>query len=239
MIEQLLVALTALFSMSGVLWCCATVCSYLIGRRLQQAAGGKVWLHPMLTTVALLSVILFALQVPITDYRQQVAIIDWLLVMATALLAVPMYQQWQFIKQHYRAIALPLVAGSISGPLIALGILWVFSAPQKLVASSAAKSITSPLAMEVTAMIGGWPDVAAALVILTGLVGAVIGPGLFKLFNIRSDFAQGLAYGTAAHAIGTAAALTKSPRCGAIATVALCVNGVLTVVMLPIIYWLL
>jgi putative effector of murein hydrolase len=83
---------------------------------------------------------------------------------------------------------------------------------------------------------GGYPELAAVIVILTGIVGAVSCRWIFRLLSIKSQEAQGIALGTVAHAVGTALAFQISEKSGAFATLALCVNGVLTAILLPLLF---
>ncbi len=88
------------------------------------------------------------------------------------------------------------------------------------------KSITTPLAMDAAGAIGGIPSLAAIFVIITGIVGAICGPALFRLMGVHNQAAQGTALGAVSHAIGTARAISISEQCTAFATLALCVNGI-------------
>jgi putative effector of murein hydrolase len=98
------------------------------------------------------------------------------------------------------------------------------------------KSITTPLAMETTALIGGLPELAAVFVILTGIVGATFAPWLIMLTNTRSEYAVGLALGSVAHVVGTTKALSISETCGAFATLGLCINGIVTAIVMPLLF---
>ena len=81
----------------------------------------------------------------------------------------------------------------------------------------APKSVTTPVAMGITERLGGLPSLTAVLVILTGILGAMLGPILLDLLRIRDERARGLALGTASHGIGTARALQISEVAGAFA----------------------
>jgi putative effector of murein hydrolase len=99
-----------------------------------------------------------------------------------------------------------------------------------------AKSITTPLAMEASAHIGGIPALAAVFVITTGIVGAIVATGVFSVLNVRDRQAQGIALGTVAHAIGTAKSIHMGEDVAAMATLGLCVNGIFTALVLPLVF---
>ena len=99
-----------------------------------------------------------------------------------------------------------------------------------------AKSITTPLAMEASAHIGGIPALAAVFVIVTGVVGAILSGTVFAFLSIVNKKAQGIALGTVAHAVGTAKAIHMGADVAAMATLGLCVNGVFTAFVLPLLF---
>ena len=112
-------------------------------------------------------------------------------------------------------------------------------ATREVVVSIAAKSVTTPIAMEVTKSLGGIPSLTAAVVICVGLLGAVIGYQVLRLFRVKSPMAQGLSMGTAAHSAGTAAAMDVSSKHGAFASLGLTLNGILTAILAPtILHWM-
>jgi putative effector of murein hydrolase len=102
-----------------------------------------------------------------------------------------------------------------------------------VVLSIAPKSVTTPVAMAISEQLGGLPSLTAALVILTGITGAVLAAPLFAFARIRDERARGLALGTAAHGIGTARALQESHTAGAFAGLAMGVNALISAVVLP------
>lgn len=106
-------------------------------------------------------------------------------------------------------------------------------ASREVILSLASKSVTTPIAMEVTKSIGGIPPLTAAVVVCVGLMCAVCGYRTMGFAHVKSPVAQGLSMGTAAHAVGTATAMEKSPVHGAYASLGLTLNGILTSLLTP------
>jgi putative effector of murein hydrolase len=186
--------------------------------------------------MVMLGVILFLAQQGLAEYQQQVAFLQWFLGPATVALAVPLFKQMETIKRSGSALLLPISLGAIAAPLFA--VIWLYWAKvdMALQVTMLSKSITTPLAMDTAKFMGGYPELAAVIVILTGIVGAVSCRWIFRLLSIKSQEAQGIALGTVAHAVGTALAFQISEKSGAFATLALCVNGVLTAILLPLLF---
>ncbi len=80
---------------------------------------------------------------------------------------------------------------------------------------------------------GGAPFLTAALVIATGISGAIVLSPLMRLLRITDKEAVGMAAGVAAHGIGTARAFQIDSTAGAFSGIAMGLNGALTGVILP------
>ena len=109
-----------------------------------------------------------------------------------------------------------------------------FGAEHMMLMTLAPKSVTSPIAMLVAEQIGGVAALAAVFVLITGVIGAIAGPGLLRLLRVHSPEARGMALGMTAHAVGTSVALQEGEECGAFAALAMSLMGVATAVFLPL-----
>lgn len=222
------------FVAQTMLWLGLTIVAYWLGLLLYKTSHGRPYFHPLVTTSALVFALLFFTDTQVVDYQGFAHPLHWLLGPATVALAVPLYRQLRQIRGQGIGILLPVIVGGTVAPLIAFLILYFGGGSSMLWHSMLTKSITTPLAMQTTELLGGSAPLAAVFVILTGIVGAMFGGLIFRLANIRSPSAQGLALGTVAHAVGTAQAFQSSEQSGVFATVALCINGVLTAIILPL-----
>jgi predicted murein hydrolase (TIGR00659 family) len=191
--------------------------------------------HPVPVSIAVLIVILRAADIGYGEYRRGGDFIMALLAPAVVALGVPLYREFTKIRKEAGAVILTTVFGSLVGiisavvPAVALGL-----APG-IVVSLAPKSVTTPIAMEIAGMLGGIPSLAAVIVILTGVVGAVVGPAVLHLLGVTEESAFGLAMGIAAHGVGTARAFEKGEAEGAFSSLGLCLNGLTTSVLTPLI----
>lgn len=220
-------------------WLLITVLVYAVSLQVFRLLGRRSVFHPLLLCMAMLGLILFLTGQALAQYQQQVALLQWLLGPATVALAVPLFKQIASINNRARALLLPILLGGIAAPVSAVIWLYWTNVDKGIQITLLSKSITTPLAMDTARLMGGYPELAAVIVILTGIVGAVSGPWIFRLLSIKSQEAQGLAMGTVAHAVGTAQAMQMSEKAGAFATLALCINGVLTAIILPLLFlWL-
>jgi predicted murein hydrolase (TIGR00659 family) len=211
-----------------------TLLAYLAGRQLYLKAGGSPLLNPVFVAVVVLIVLLKLTHTDYQTYFQGAQFVHFLLGPATVALALPLYRQLHALRRSAVAVAVALIAGSAVASLSAMAIARSLGAETQIVLSMAPKSVTSPIAMGIAEQIGGLPSLTAALVLITGITGAVIGPWVLDRLKIGDPRARGLAMGTASHGIGTARALAETETAGAFAGLAMGLNGVVTALLVPI-----
>ncbi|WP_339497266.1 LrgB family protein [Pseudomonas sp. EA_15y_Pfl1_P101] len=193
-----------------------------------------VFLQPVLVSMLLVIGVLLSCGLSYAEYRKSTEIMGILLGPATVALAVPLYLNLRRIRQLFWPIFTTLVVGGVlaTGLCVLLG--WWFGAEHMMLMTMAPKSVTSPIAMLVAEQIGGVAALAAVFVLITGVVGAMVGPSLLSRLGVYSPEARGMALGMTAHAVGTSVALQESEECGAFAALAMSLMGVATAVLLPL-----
>ena len=193
-----------------------------------------VFLQPVLVSMLTVIGILLLCGLSFAEYRSSVAPLTLLLGPATVALAVPLYLNLRRIRQLFWPIILTLLIAGTFATVLGAGLAWLFGAERPMLMSMAPKSVTSPIAMLVADQIGGIAALAAVFVMITGVIGAIVGPSILRLCRVHHPAAQGMALGITAHAVGTARALQESDECGAFAALAMSLMGVITAVLLPL-----
>ncbi|MEF1218825.1 LrgB family protein, partial [Photobacterium damselae] len=184
-----------------MIWLVATLVCFYVARYI----SGKIknpLLNPLLITLIVLIVLLKWLQVPYEVYFADNKIINFLLGPAVVALALPLYQQLAHIRSKWKTIMTACFVGSVLSMTFGTAIAFWMGADAQLAASILPKSITTPLAMAASQQIGGIPSITAAMVILVGIFGAVLGYPIMKLLKIEHPLAKGLSMGTVSHALG-------------------------------------
>lgn len=194
--------------------------------------------NPVAVSIVSIILLLKLCNIPYQDYNNGGRMILFLLGPSVVALAVPLYQRREEILKRKLPILIGIVAGALSSIVSAAGITWLLGGSHKVVLSLVPKSVTTPIAIGITEKIGGIVPLTAALVVLTGCLGAICGPEFCRLIGIRSKAAMGLAVGTASHGIGTARLLGEDRFAGAIAGLAIGLNGLATALLVPLL-WLL
>ncbi|OFI34265.1 hypothetical protein BFC17_20425 [Alteromonas lipolytica] len=223
-------------STDGVFWLVITLLAYAVALKVFRALSGHPLVHPLTITSCIVGLVMWLSDASAGSYRENAALLQWLLGPATVALAVPMFNQWQKIRQLGAPLIISVAVGGIVAPLLAWGVIYLTSAPLAIQMTMLVKSITSPLAMETGAAIGGIPALAAVFVILTGIVGALAAPLTYRTLAVTLPEAQGVALGAVCHAVGTSKALQMGEVQGALATVGLGLNGILTAIILPLFF---
>lgn len=225
-------------SASPLLALTLTLAAYQIGYWIYRRAGLNPLVNPVLIAVVLLVGILLLTDTAYPVYFEGAQFVHFMLGPATVALALPLYRQLERVKRSSVAILASLLAGSITAAATAVGIAALFGASRETLVSLAPKSVTAPVAMGISEQLGGLPSLTAVLVILTGILGAALGPILLNLMGIKDMAARGLAIGTASHGIGTARALQVSELAGAFSGLAMGLNALATAILLPVIWHL-
>lgn len=188
-------------------------------------------LNPLLIAVALSIAVLQAFHIPLENFNQGGDLVSLFLGPATAVLALAVYRQLAVLKKHF----LPILAGCTVGSLVSMGsaalLCKALRLDEALTAAMIPKSVTTPIAMEISRAHGGLVAVTVAAVVLTGILGAIFAPLLIKLFHITEPVAQGVAIGASSHAVGTTKAVELGEVQGAMSGIAIGVCGIITVLL--------
>lgn len=211
-----------------------TIGTYQIGRWCQ-----KKWNHPvcnpiLIAIVLILPFLLFT-GFSVEVYQAGIDQFSWLLSPATVCLALPLYRQVKILRKNLGGILIGILSGTATSLLFILGMCHLFSLDAQLSISLLPKSITTAIGLPVSQQNGGIPALTAFAIFFTGVLGGVLGPILCKWFKIQHPIAQGVAFGTASHVIGTTKATELGDLQGAVSSLSLAVAGIVTAVIFPLV----
>lgn len=210
-----------------------TLVVYLLAQ-LAYRRLNSVLVNPVLVSIVSIVILLLVSGIEYRDYARGGDLILFLLGPSVVALAIPLYQRREQIWQRRAPILFGVFAGSLASIISASGLAWLLGGSREIVLSLAPKSVTTPIAISIVEKIGGIAPLTAALVVLTGCLGAVCGPEFCRLIGITSPVATGLAVGTASHGIGTARMFEVDRLAGAVAGLAIGLTGLMTTFLLPL-----
>jgi putative effector of murein hydrolase len=238
--ETVEASLLNFISMNMLLWLLLTIAVYSCAIKIYAFTKRYKWLNPILHPIIVCTVIIIVCinvaSSSVIDYQQNTHLLSALLGPATVALAIPLYHQLTILLKTNWRVLVPICVAAILSPALSWISLYFLDVPLDLQLTMLVKSITTPLAIDTAQAIGGIGALSAVFVISTGIVGAVCGPSIFTLLKVQHHAAQGVAMGSVAHVIGTARTVSISEQCTAFATLALCVNGIVTSLLLPILF---
>jgi predicted murein hydrolase (TIGR00659 family) len=210
-----------------------TLLAYLLADWIFRRSGQRALFNPVLLSILLLVAVLSVTGTDYQTYFEGAQFVHFLLGPATVALAVPLYRNLPLIRRLWLPILIAIVTGALVSASSAVLIAdWLGASRQTLI-SLAPKSVTAPVAMGISEKVGGLPSLTAALVVLTGVLGAVIGVAVLALVRVRDDRARGLALGVSCHGIGTARAFQVSDQAGAFAALAMGLMALASALVLP------
>lgn len=192
----------------------------------------------ILVSVVMIILVLLALEIDFKQYNIGGKYISFFLGPSVVALGVFLFEKLQQLKQDIKPFMISVILGGLFGMLAVLGSLYLWNSPEILSKSLIAKSVTTPIAIEITKVTEGLPEITAGIVIITGILGNAIGAPFLRKLGVTNPLAIGTALGTSAHGIGTARAFEISTSAGVYSGLAMCFNGLLTALLAPyILQW--
>ena len=218
---------------SPSLWLCVSIAAYALGQWLQRKSGSAL-LNPLLFASVLVGALLIAAGVSLEQYQNAGALISFCLTPATVALALPIYRKLEVLKKNLA----PILAGALVGSIVSigsvLGFCRLFGLSDVTTRSLVPKSVTTPIGVALSEMLGGLAPITAVCIVFTGIVGAILLPPFLKLLRVRNPVQMGLSIGTAAHSVGTARAIELGETEGAMSGLAIGVAGLITSLLVSV-----
>lgn len=221
-------------SQEPLLWLTMTLIAYAIGDWCFRKADRQSWANPVLIAMLLLGTTLWMTGTDYKTYFEGAQFVHFMLGPATVCLGLPLYENLGRVRKAALPLVAALLAGSLTAILSVLAIARFFGLGPVMMASLAPKSTTAPVAIGISERLGGDPTITAALVILTGIIGAIVVTPMMNAMGIRDWRARGFSVGVAAHGIGTARAFQVNQTAGAFASMGMGMNAVLTAIIAPL-----
>lgn len=206
-----------------------SLAAYGIGTLVKRKWNSPL-VNPLLIAIILVILFLKLSGVEYETYNASAKYLTYLLAPATVSLAIPMYERMQLLKENYAAILTGILSGVLASLVCVLAMALVFHLSQAEYVTLLPKSVTTAIGMDIAKELGGHSEIAAAVIIITGVLGNMAAEPICRIFAIRHPVAKGIALGTSAHAIGTAKAMEMGETEGAMSSLAIVVAGVCTVV---------
>lgn len=219
---------------SPFLWIVLTIGLYLLASRLKARWPANPLFTPLVFTIAVIIIILLVTNIPLETYHTGGQFFSLFVTPATVALAIKLEKNFVYLKRYYPAILVGIVSGVLFHTLMIYGFALLFHYDASMVSTLLPKSITTAIAVGVSDSLGGIVSLTVALVVFTGVVGALVGPTVFKFFNIADPVAQGVALGSSSHAMGTAKAIEMGDVQGAMSGVSIVVTGITVVLLVPL-----
>jgi len=219
---------------SPVLGVALTLAGYQVGRWLWVRTGNHPYVNPVLVAIVIVALALWLTGIDYDTYMEGGSVIALLLGPATVALAWPLHLEMALVRRAVVPILLGITFGSGTAVVAAVLVTRWLGGTEGLALSMAPKSTTTPVALALSETIGGIPALTAVLTILTGIVGAVVGPRLLTLMRVRDRTVRGLAVGVSSHGIGTAQMLHESRTAGAFSGLAMALTALVTSIWLPV-----
>jgi putative effector of murein hydrolase len=215
----------------------ATLLAYALSRWLY-ARHRRFLFAPIVLTPLILLALVEATHTPFAVYFQDTRWLTWLLGPATIAFAYPIHTQRALLCRY----PLTLAVGVVSALVLGLASSWLlarmFALPPELAKSLLPRSVSTPFAVSAITVWGGNQNLTVICVMITGIVGILIGDTLLGRLKLRSGMARGAALGASAHGLGTTKAYELGMEEGTVASLVMVFAGVAMVLLAPWLGWL-
>ncbi|MCL6601981.1 MAG: CidB/LrgB family autolysis modulator [Paenibacillus sp.] len=218
--------------MIGLLLLGLTVGIYLLSKRVY-VLSSKMYVSPLIITPLLIISVLLITGISYDSYNAGGKWLTQLLQPATVAFAIPLHKNFKVLKKHAAEIAAGVLSGSVIAVVSSVFLAKMLHLSSDLTTSLVPRSVTTPIAMSISQSIGGVPNITAVFVILTGILGTLMGPSVLCLFRIDNEIARGVSLGTAAHGTGTSKAFELSSLTGTISSIAMILTALFTLGVTP------
>lgn len=199
---------------------------FLLKRKLKLAI-----FNPLLVAIVLTVGFLLTFKIDYETYNASAKYLSFLLTPATVALAIPLYEQFEKLKQNAAAVAVGITTGVLTSMASVLILCKLFGLGHAEYVTLLPKSITTAIGMGVSEELGGFVPITVAVIIVTGIIGNVIAEGVCRLFRITHPVAKGVGIGSSSHAIGTTKAMELGEVEGAMSGLSIALSGILTVLL--------
>jgi len=216
-----------------------TLVAYFLSGKLKDKFNLVLFNRVLVSAVLIIGVLLL-FNIDFETYNNGAKYISFFLGPSVVALGVTLYEKLEEMKKDLSVFLISVFVGGVVGIFSVILFLMLWNAPEILSRSLASKSVTTPIAIEITKITEGIPEITAGIVIITGILGNAFGPFILQKLGVKNNKAVGTALGTAAHGIGTARAFEISDSAGTYSGLAMCFNGIITALLAPyILDWLL
>lgn len=212
-----------------------TIVIYVFFNRLYLKLKSPL-LNPVLIASCFIILLLISFKIPYSTYNKGGRVITEFLGPLVVVLAIPLFKNRQALISNFIPIMGGILAGILTTFMTVIGLCKIFNIEDSIMLSIFTKSITTPMAVEATKILGGEESITIIAVALTGILGAGFAPFVIKYGKIKSDVAKGIGIGTSSHAIGTSKAVELGEEIGAASGLAIAVTGITTILLIIVIH---
>ena len=227
-------SLWVFLSQSPLLWLTVTLLVYATVDAVSLAMQRNPFANPVLHSMWIIGAFLLLTGTSYATYFAGAQFVHFLLGPATVALAVPLYENRKLVAPAILPMLVALVVGSVAAIVSVVLLAEAAGLPRTVILSLAPKSVTAGVAMGISETLHADPSLTAVAVVLTGIMGAIIVTPLMNRVGITDFRARGFAAGIAAHGIGTARAFQVAAVAGVFAGIAMCLNALVTSLLVPL-----
>lgn len=211
-----------------------TLISFIIGNKIYNRFKKPI-LNPIFIAIIIIFIFMKIFHIPTSYYNKGGSILGFFIAPATVCLAIPLYKELDTLKKYYKIILIGAFIGSCTAIFSVMILGKLLGIENIILISFIPKSVTTPIGIEISKLLGGVPAITVFAIMVTGITGNIFAPFMLKLFKIENAVAKGLGIGISSHAVGTSKAIEMGEVEGAMSALSIVISGIITIFIAPII----
>lgn len=207
-----------------------SIAAYMLGAWMTKKLKVRS-LNPLLLSIVITIAVLVVFDIDYEAYNQSAKALSFLLTPATVCFAIPLFEQWELLKNNGKAIVAGILSGVLTSLTTVLALAMLMGLDHRQYVTMLPKSITTAIGISISEELGGYVNITVAVIVITGVLGNMFGEVFCRIFKINEPISKGLALGTSSHAVGTARAMEMGETEGAMSGLSIAVAGFMTVIL--------
>ncbi|OLO39288.1 hypothetical protein BTR23_09585 [Alkalihalophilus pseudofirmus] len=189
---------------------------------------------PMILSIVLVGFILWMGDISYVSYYEGGSLIAWFLGPAVIALAVPVKKNFHVLLKYKKSIIFGTLVGSLTAIMLNFWLFFLAGFSSTMVYSLIPKHVTTPIALELSKIMGGDPALTVGMTFFTGILGFLTVGYFLDKFSIKDPITRGLVIGVSFHGLGAVRAMQEGELTGAIGSIAFIMTGTITSFLIPI-----
>lgn len=214
-----------------------TITVFMITVKINQKVK-SIFTSPIILSIFGVALVISLLDIPYESYYEGSKHISWFLGPTVISLAVLVKRNSTILKKYHFVIVGACLTATLTAILSNFFLFKFAGFSKEVIYSFIPKHVTTPIAIDITKLLGGNPAMTIGITFFTGIIGFLTVGYFMDKFSMKDPITRGLVIGTAFHGLGVTKAVEEGELTGAVGSIAFVLTGIMTSFLAPLLIWL-